>query len=187
VFSVLAQDGSGFWSYPSSFTNSRPVRQMVIGSGSTLVFGRDVSTGRDDMTWMNLLATKAGFTLTGFGSWTAAPVLGANGFVYTASVRAMSPDLPDVMAWSPDMRTMYWRLHDSIGPVVGSPALDCARGPDGSASPLPVGTLYVPNEDGRLYAFVVDSRGLDSSAPWPKFQHDARNTGNPATPISSCP
>jgi hypothetical protein len=48
------------------------------------------------------------------------------------------------------------------------------------------GVLYVP-AGGKLYAFVVDSAGLDPDAPWPKYQHDARNTGNPATPITQCP
>jgi hypothetical protein len=49
------------------------------------------------------------------------------------------------------------------------------------------GVLYAVTRGGRLYSLVVDSRGLDTSAPWPKYQHDARNTGNPSTPISSCP
>ncbi|WP_232293384.1 hypothetical protein [Stigmatella aurantiaca] len=38
----------------------------------------------------------------------------------------------------------------------------------------------------RAYrAFIVDSPGMDPSAPWPKDQHDARNTGNPVTPIAN--
>ena len=49
-----------------------------------------------------------------------------------------------------------------------------------------LGTLYAASGT-KLYALIVDSAGLDPMAPWPKFQHDVRNTGNPATPITNCP
>ena len=53
----------------------------------------------------------------------------------------------------------------------------------GGVNPGP-GTLYVVgNGSGAVYAIIVDSRGLDVSAPWPKFQHDTRNTGNIDTPV----
>jgi hypothetical protein len=32
-------------------------------------------------------------------------------------------------------------------------------------------------------SFIVDSRGIDTNAPWPKYQHDLRNTGNSTTPM----
>jgi hypothetical protein len=39
-----------------------------------------------------------------------------------------------------------------------------------------------------LYSFVVDSPRMPKDAgSWPKFQHDARNTGNPAAPVTNCP
>jgi hypothetical protein len=63
----------------------------------------------------------------------------------------------------------------------GSPTIGC--GPQGSAS----GVLFVGSTSGNLFAVIVDSSGLDPSAPWPKYQHDVRNTGNPTTPIQSCP
>ena len=33
-------------------------------------------------------------------------------------------------------------------------------------------------------ALIVDSRGIDTTAAWPKYQHDPRNTGNADTPVS---
>jgi hypothetical protein len=65
--------------------------------------------------------------------------------------------------------------------------LDCNRQAEGSLASAFSGVLYAVTRDGKVHAIVVDSRGLDTSAPWPKYQHDARNTGNPATPITSCP
>jgi len=64
--------------------------------------------------------------------------------------------------------------------------MDCARD-SGVAAGSATGPLYVGTTGGSLYALVVDSPGLDSTAPWPKYQHDVRNTGNPTTPIQSCP
>lgn len=64
---------------------------------------------------------------------------------------------------------------------LASPTIGCGS----PASAL--GVLYVGSVLGSLFAIVVDSPGLDSSAPWPKYQHDVRNTGNPTTPIQSCP
>ncbi|QRN97513.1 PQQ-like beta-propeller repeat protein [Archangium violaceum] len=187
VFSLLAADASGLWRYPSSFGTLHAVRQLSIGPGDTLFFGRDLSSGWGDLSWMQLGASSPGYSVVGSGSYKAAPVLGAGGLVYTASMRSQPSDRPDVAAWSSDLRTLLWRLTDSVGAVSASPALDCARAGDGGASPASLGTLYVGSEDGKLYAFVVDSRGLDTHAPWPRYQHDSRNTGNPETPISSCP
>jgi hypothetical protein len=54
------------------------------------------------------------------------------------------------------------------------------------------GVLYLSASSAdvtRLYAILVDSAGVDRNAPWPKYQHDPANTGNPATPLTpySCP
>jgi hypothetical protein len=68
-----------------------------------------------------------------------------------------------------------------------SPTLDCQRDAGGAGvTGASTGTLYVVGGT-KLYSFIVDSPGLDINAPWPKYQRDARNTGNPATPVTNCP
>lgn len=119
-----------------------------------------------------------------------APALGQDGSVYATSgtgmleVRALS-DLS--LAWK---ATQFGAVPtDTLGDASSSVALDCAR-PDAGGAPIPgrPGTLYAGSATtNKLYAFVVDSKGLDANAPWPKFQHDERNSGNPATPITVCP
>ena len=48
--------------------------------------------------------------------------------------------------------------------------------------------LYVATESGWVVSYLVDARGLDPSAPWPKFARDERNTGNFEAPVSpACP
>jgi len=73
------------------------------------------------------------------------------------------------------------RLSETGG-FQGSPTIGCVV-ENGS----PNGIVYAGSDIGSLTAVVADSRGLDPTAPWPKYQHDIRNTGNPTTPIQSCP
>lgn len=40
------------------------------------------------------------------------------------------------------------------------------------------GVLVAGSEQGKIYTVITDSRGMDPDAPWPKYQHDLRNTGN---------
>lgn len=54
------------------------------------------------------------------------------------------------------------------------------------------GVLYLAASTGavmRLYAVLVDSAGLDSTAPWPRHQHNPSSTANRATSLASwtCP
>ena len=64
--------------------------------------------------------------------------------------------------------------------------VDCFRDA-GVPSPSGTGVLYAASTGGNLFAVVVDDPGLDMTAPWPKYQHDVRNTGNPGTVLRSCP
>jgi hypothetical protein len=69
------------------------------------------------------------------------------------------------------------------GAVTASLALDCNRRVTTSQS----GILYLATESGWLVSYIVDSKGLDPTAPWPKYQRDARNTGNLTGPAIACP
>ncbi len=110
----------------------------------------------------------------------SAPVWGANGYIYTGGATSGA-----IQARKP-LGTVAWQFEPGFT-IGGSLTLDCNRQPEGSVIPGLPGVLYAATRDGKVHALVVDSRGLDTSAPWPKYQHDARNTGNPSTPISSCP
>ena len=127
----------------------------------------------------------AGFATSRPGAPTlTAPVLGADGTIYVVDA------LGGVHAYTNDLKTRLWTLAPgSIGLVNTSPALDTARAGTAKDCSRP-GTLYVPSSgDGFLYAIIVDSKGLSSTAPWPKFQRDDQNTGNPDFPLgaNSCP
>jgi hypothetical protein len=109
-----------------------------------------------------------------------APVWGAGGYVYTASSAS------GVIQARRPLENVEWQF-DSESSIEASMNLDCSRTADGGVMSGMPGVLYAAGQDGKVFAIIVDSPGLDSTAPWPKYQHDSRNTGNPETPITSCP
>lgn len=115
------------------------------------------------------------------------PVAGEGGRIYV--VDAMGT----VSAYSSDLQTLQWRLTSGASGINGSvdsaANIDVARMGTMKDCSKP-GTLYVPSTgDGSLYAFIVDSKGIDGTAPWPRFQHDPRNSGNPTMSLAefTCP
>jgi hypothetical protein len=110
-----------------------------------------------------------------------APVWGTGGYVYTAGLTSGS------IQARRSLENVIWQFEPAGGAgFEASMNLDCSRSADGSILAGRPGVLYAVDRDGKVYALIVDSPGLDPAAPWPKYQHDSRNTGNPATPILSC-
>lgn len=73
-------------------------------------------------------------------------------------------------------------LFPTAGNVIAHPTLDCSRNGSG------LGTLYAVSSEGRVVAVVVDSAKLDDSAPWPKWQRTAGNSGNTTFALNpGCP
>jgi outer membrane protein assembly factor BamB len=168
--------------FPAGTAWSSRVFSLAVGSAletpDNVFFGSE-PTGSINFHRLNLTSA-AVQTASSSPAIRATPVVGVNGNVYTATTNGT------VRAWSADTLSPQWTLSPGLGTVDASPTLDCPRDASGALVSGSHGVLYVPVV-GKLYAFVVDSRGLDTSAPWPKYQHDSRNTGNPATPITSCP
>jgi hypothetical protein len=108
------------------------------------------------------------------------PVLGANGFVYAVANNG------NVAAVDQSTMAVRWtRVLTGLAPpgqVQASATLDCNRDKPGSGT----GVYYFATSTGWLVGYIVDSPGLDSTASWPKYQHDARNTGNVGV-STACP
>jgi hypothetical protein len=173
--------GSATFVYPSATPNSR-VFNLAIGGGNQAFFGAETNAA-STLVRMDLAApaTRASSTNTSVGTLQAAPVLGRNGLLYTVNTGGQ------VQAWAADTLSSRWEVSLPGNPQFASPTLDCLRDATTGAqvAGASVGVLYVPI-GANLHAIIVDSPGLDTAAPWPKYQHDARNSGNPATPITSC-
>jgi hypothetical protein len=186
---VRASDGTG--TTTGSMPNT-PVSGIAIGSGPTLFAvvtqASGVGTLRSfDATGDTVGATMtlpAGFSFTfpaGATPGATTPVLGRGGFLYATAnngnVVAADQQSLDV-SW---LKPLPAAIATSTQ-VLASPTLDCNRTDPSSAT----GAYYFATTTGWLVAYIVDSPGLDSAAAWPKYQHDARNTGSTGTAIE-CP
>ncbi|MFN7130630.1 MAG: hypothetical protein ACK4N5_01015, partial [Myxococcales bacterium] len=106
--------------------------------------------------------------LSGFAK--GAPAIGSDKSIYIATNNA------SFLALKEDGSTL-WSI--ALGAASeSSVALDCSRDANGSSNRSTAGVAYVGADDGKLYAFIVDSRGIDVTSPWPKFHRDPQNTAN---------
>jgi hypothetical protein len=102
------------------------------------------------------------------------PVIGSGGLVYWVT-RAGTLFVTDE-----SLGSVLWSAGLGESQVVGSPNLDCNRSGPG-------GVLYVAATNGHLQSILVDSPKL-AGTDWPKWQHDAQNSGNPDFPLNAgCP
>ncbi len=182
VFEVPFDSMGNVTAAPLAGTENGRVYQLAATADNQAYFGRESLSPPNQLTRYNFSPPGVAQTVPGTGVIAAAPVLGADGKVYTLNKTG------ELVVWSGSDLASQWRLSISATNVEASPTLDCARGDDfiplGSNVP---GVLYVAVGN-KLHAFVVDSpRLLKETNSWPKYQHDARNTGNPATPITNCP
>jgi hypothetical protein len=155
--------------YPS-IVGSGPNAQALVGVGNTLVQA-NLQGG----------AVVGTVSLDG-GQMYGAPAIGSDRHIFIAT------SVGEVRDLNPDLSTYWSLLLPGTVPVWASPALDCSRYPDAGVAPRP-GTLYVLSVNGTLYSFIVDSRGIDTTSAWPKYQRDPRNSGNSSVPLSQfiCP
>ena len=180
LFSAPTAGGAISSVYPAGSANSR-VFNLSIGPNNIAYFGAESTMPTKELLALPLNTPNPQIMrASGVGTLRSAPVVGKNDRLYTLS------DAGRVSAWTASTLALQWSL--DLTPVLAnsfvSPTLDCRRNDTGQPAPGP-GVLYL-GAASRLYAFIVDSPGL-ANAPWPKFQHDARNTGNPATPVTNCP
>lgn len=172
------------WTYPSVSPASGfgTVGDVVAGAEGQLFAGlTNASTSPTN----RLVAAKVGTTSFAFQSATVAgaPILGENRRLYTVSPTG------SLSVFEAADLTPLWTASVASGSVAASPNMDCTRNPDGSKAAGRPGVLYIPTTSGKLFAVIVDSRGIDTSADWPKYLHDPRNTSNAQTSLAefACP
>jgi hypothetical protein len=152
---------------------------VLAHPGAPIVYGTEAP---QRLNWKATVgATPLTAATTGWAR--AAPAIGRDDTIYVVTeARAVEAfDFALSRLWTMTITTLAsFALFDV------APTLDCAR--VGGVPVARPGTLYVVGPgDPNVYALIVDSHGLDVLSPWPKFQHDGRNSGNTAGVIQSCP
>ncbi len=118
------------------------------------------------------------------GNSVPTPVLGGRQALYVLDEKGTLFVLPQSFGNGSNALWAYKLPFSPSATVSASPTLDCNRRMPSSQT----GVLYFVTESGWLVSYLVDSPGgLDSTAPWPKYARDARNTGNFNGPPIGCP
>ena len=175
-FSVLAPDAGTTWRQPLMTT---------AAAGTPAVGSNGLFHG------FNLLPLPELRRVPFDGGTPFALALGAAAFVQSSPLVGAG-DAGNLVYWvtkpgalyvTDESLAMKWTTSALVtGPVVASPSLDCNRTRAGGP-----GVLYIASTDGNLYSVLVDSPKL-ASTDWPKWQHDAQNSGNPDFPLNAgCP
>lgn len=165
VFQLAPGGASVDWKYPAS--GGMPAWGPAIARSNVVIASLEggpilqaASPSSGDAGFVSMSAVSHG-----------TPLLGRDGRIYVADTAGKfsvySPAL--VEEWS----------EPGFSPIEASPTIDCNREKPGQGS-----VAYLASTNGSLYAFIVDSRGIDISAPWPKYAHDPRNSGNLDTALS---
>jgi hypothetical protein len=159
----LGPDNS--FSFTSLSVASRPVAGRVRALGSL---------DRAGYVELNHLSLGNALVLPGSTSVSFTPLLGSDGRWYanlggTTAVHALSSTLVPLYPVT------------SAGVVDDKPNLDCNRVYPGKG-----GVLYLRGAR-TITGWIIDDQGLNTTAPWPRYQHDARNSGNANVPITLCP
>ena len=158
------------------------VFNLAIGTGDVAFFGAETAATAELLS-LPLGMAASPTRVPAVDTLRGAPVIARNDRIYTVNAQGK------VSAWVASTLAPLWNLdlQMDLSTKDTSPTLDCRRDSGGAGvTGATTGTLYFVGTT-KLYAFIVDSPGLAANAPWPKFQRDARNTGNPATPVTNCP
>lgn len=192
---AVETDGGNPW--PAATPFATPVSGPAVGGvavgGALFAQLRDgldrsvlvrVNANTGQLEAHTLLETTFASSFTGNGVPT--PALGEDGRVYAVDeagrlfvvAQNFAPDAGS--EWATPLPAPYV----GSAPMTAGPTLDCNRIRPGSQS----GVLYIATDNGWLVSYLVDAKGLDTTATWPKYARDARNTGNFNGPaIQQCP
>jgi hypothetical protein len=181
ILSIPTTGGLVNWRFPAIAGPNQVWNPAIISNNA--IYGDDGL----NLTQITVGAGSATAVVPSSGVIKGTPAIGQGSIVYTGdtsgTVTAWTLNLSTPALWSVSLNGL------GSGQIQSGPTLDCARNAVGVPVPGRPGVLYVATDSGLLFSFVVDSRGIDTTAPWPKYQHDPRNTGNLQTLLApfACP
>lgn len=186
IFSYPTTLGPSSWASPTQINS--PTSGPIVVSGGIVAATR--SSGRlrlmrlAESTGQAVAWTAELVGSTFGGNQVPTPVAGQGGLLYVVDSSGTVFAVPQ--AFTDGMNSGEWSnaVPGLLGTgVTASPTLGCnTRMPQSRT-----GILYFGLESGWVVSYVVDSKGLDTTAPWPKYGHDVRNTNNAGVAVEACP
>jgi hypothetical protein len=153
----------------------------LIGAGDVIFVVFGPAGGAPTRICRVAIGTQA-WSCQGAGVTFAGGVLGEGGLIYIASQTGLEARRQADLS-------VEWTA--PILSPLSTTLLDCSRDSTGAKLTGRPGVVYGQSQINahRLFAVIVDSRGIDPTAPWPMPRHDPRSTGNLATSLApfSCP
>lgn len=162
--------------------SSWPARGFVMPSSHELIGARFLSQTNSELVRQVVGASAPAVRVT-MPAVNAAPALGADGTVYVLTISGQ------LYALRGNSLATIWQESFTTESFENYPILDCGRNRAGAVTPGAPGRLILAGRSGRAYSIIVDSRGLDTNAPWPLEFHDPANTNNAQTDLArwACP
>jgi hypothetical protein len=187
VFAYNTALSGSAWSAAASL--STPTSAPIVTASSVVAVVRSpsslVQVIRLDSGDGHRLALSGELPTTSFGgTQVPSPVAGGDGQLYVLDDSGSLSVLPQ--AFADGVTSALWQhsLPPAIqGTTSSSPTIACNKRSPTSKT----GVLYMATETGWLVSYLVDAKGLDTTAPWPKYGHDVRNTNNAGVTIEACP
>lgn len=191
-YSFQASDGSVAWQ--ANVRDARALGGTAVGSDGTIYVGAD-----NGVLYAVFNDGKPRWEFKAAGPISTEPAVADDGTIYVAADKlyAVTPEGKQKWAFAPPYEfrtapaiaadgTIYCPTADKKLYAINSdgskkweyPASDLILTPPNIA---PDGTVYVVTVAGQMLALSDSNGGLMHSA-WPRFQHDAANTGNASTP-----
>jgi hypothetical protein len=108
--------------------------------------------------------------------------LGDSGDIFSMDQDGVDGQSPTKFAVT-DSRAFDPNLFGTAVERFGAPTISCNYTNPTSNT----GVLAVTSNTGWLATYLIEAKGLDPTAPWPKDLHDERNSGNISFPVKRCP
>lgn len=170
----------------ASFSVDQQIAVPTTPTGPAIGPMNDVWLGHTSQ--LEVYASDAGVSMplpAVLGTYTTTPLLGEGQRLFAlVNANANNPQIQSYLRISPAITEWTGELSTSAISFLASPTMDCSRDINGVRLRGRPGVLYAVSNTRTLYSVIVDSRGIDTNAPWPKYQRDPRNSGSADTQLA---
>ncbi len=170
----------------AAFTVDEAINVVTNPTGPAVGPTNDVWLGHEAQ--LEVYARDAGVSMSlpaVLGTYATTPLLGEGQRLFAlVNANGGNPQIQSLLRTSPAISEWTGELSTTAISFLASPTIDCTRDMNGLKLRGRPGVLYAVSNTRTLYSVIVDSRGIDTTAQWPKYQRDPRNSGSADTQLA---